>query len=976
VTFKTTAGTSGADSVSGGVAAVAQFIVPSTSLSAGANAITATYAGDANYNAASSAALTIGDGATAPTSAITLTANPTAVTTQQTVALNAAVTLGGVPATAGTVTFKDGAKILGMAQIVRVPASSTYTAGTATLYTRLSSGSHSITATYGGLGTTAAAATSSAVALNVTGVEPSSITLTATQNTLHTDKYDFTATVLGNGYTAPSGTVSIDETSTIATLASGTPDVANASLTYGMTKVFNFDNGAEFLATGDLNNDGIPDIIVRKQGSSNCFLEVFIGKGDGTYLDPVEYPVGSASRGHQIVVADFNGDGIPDVATVNQGDGTVSVLLGNGDGTLQPAYAVTAQANVLYLQAADLNHDGIIDLLTVSLGSSNAAVMFGNGDGSFQAPVLSDLDILPEYPAFADINKDGNIDIVYTGMIDDSGLLHVALGKADGTFAASQTFALPGDELVDSIQLGDMNGDGNLDAVIAGNYSGNVTVMMSDGAGNFGTGAIYIGGINQPYITNALPVDINGDGKLDIASTDSIGATVNILFNKGDGTFGAPTGFYNTLGYVSEIYVADVNGDGVPDLLQTSQLNGSPQAVLLIGGTQDVVKLRGVTIDGPNGQLEQGVASFAGDSSYESSTSAGVTFYASGAQATPKILWTPISATWGNSVPLGTGILDATTYGNISGTYVYTARLTGGATSTVVPTSSLASNGSYLLTVTFTPTDTSSYTSVTAQLTLTIVDSDFALSNGTTGSLTISSGASATTTVTVDPLYGFGGFVSFTCASPATGIQCTVAPTSVAPGSSATVTVTGGTATTAASHTSHAAPFTGYLAGGGAAVSFLALIMIPRRRRKHMVLGLVALLAMVPFFGGCGGSESTLSSTVALTTSSADVASGSSLSLTAKVSTAKTRNLTGTVSFYDGSTLLGSAPISSDSATYTTSSLGVGIHSLTAQYAGDKHDTASTSNAVTQTIAGNTTVVITGTYGALSHTSTLSVTVK
>ena len=965
------------DAISGGVAGTAQFTVPSSALTTGANAFTATYSGDGNYLTATSAALNVGFGATTPTSSVTLSATPSSAATQQTVALTAAAIVGGIPATAGSVAFYDGDKKLGESAIIRTSTSSSTVAGSAYFYTRLSSGTHAITAKFSGFGATPAASADKPVALTITGTEPSTTALSVAVNSIHETHYDFTATVTGNGFTAPSGTISLNETSTIATLATATPDASTSAMSYATGNIFSLSNTAEFLAVGDLSNNGIPDVVIRRAGDTTDDLDVYIGNGDGTYKDPVEYAVGTASRGHQIVIADFNGDGFNDVTTVNQGEGTVSILIGNGDGTLQQAFSVAVQSNPITLSTADVNHDGIPDLLTISTGSSNVAVLLGNGDGSFQAPVTTNLDTLPEYPAFGDIDGDGNLDIVYASIIDWPSVLHIAKGNRDGTFTlADSTIALTSDDSIISIVLGDVNNDGKLDAVMAGNYAGNVLVSLGDGKGGFAAPVSYVGGYNQPYTKSAQLVDVNNDGKLDIAVLDAISADVNILYNNGDGTFGAPTSYSTAITLPSELYVADVNGDGVPDLLQTSQSHGDTQAVLLLGGNKTTVKLRDIAANGSSDLLQQGVAVFNGDTTYTASTSNPVTFYGAGKQSTPQIQWTPSSTTWGVNTALGVGILDATTYGSIAGTYVYTAQLAGGAATTINATSQLNTVGVYTLTVTFTPADKTSYTTATSQVALTVIDSDFTITTPSSTSLSLSAGGTATTTVTIAPLYGFGGYVTLSCTTPAAGISCSASPTSVAPGGSATVTVSTTATSTKAQNQHNPSTNLGFIAGGAAA-SFLLVGFLPFKLRKRGIFAMtLMLLFAVSMAVGCGSSNSTKSSTLKLTTSNADAPSGSAITLTADLLSNGNAASNQVVNFYDGSTFIGSSTAASGVATLSVSNLGVGVHSLTAQFAGDKHLVASTSNALSQVIAGKSTITVTAVYGSLSHAITTDLTIK
>jgi Bacterial Ig-like domain (group 3) len=200
-------------------------------LVSGANSLTASYAGDDNYDAPTSAAVSVGYSATAPVNAITFTASPAAAATRQPVTFTANVTTGGIPATSGTVEFFDGTVSLGTAQVVGSAPAKGFVTGSATLKTILAFGNHQLKATYHGIFTAPTPVTSTAAAVNVTGTLPSSIALTATPNSSNSANYDLTATVSGYGAAVPTAPVSIDETSVIDHL--GTVSVDSAHPVHG-----------------------------------------------------------------------------------------------------------------------------------------------------------------------------------------------------------------------------------------------------------------------------------------------------------------------------------------------------------------------------------------------------------------------------------------------------------------------------------------------------------------------------------------------------------------------------------------------------------------------------------------------------------------------------------------------------------------------------------------------------------------------
>jgi hypothetical protein len=162
------------------------------------------------------------------------------------------------------------------------------------------------------------------------------------------------------------------------------------------------------------------------------------------------YPVGTSPTG--IVVRDFNGDGKPGIAVANSGSANISILLGNGDGTLQAAVNFDAgMANLHSLAIGDFNHDGKLDLAVFNPGdSANLApgavsILLGNGDGTFQAPKTLALTFLSAQLAVADFNADGNSDLAVSELDPSAKTLTVdiLIGKGDGTFLTAKGTPVP-----------------------------------------------------------------------------------------------------------------------------------------------------------------------------------------------------------------------------------------------------------------------------------------------------------------------------------------------------------------------------------------------------------------------------------------------------------------------------------------------------------------------------------------------------
>jgi len=322
------------------------------------------------------------------------------------------------------------------------------------------------------------------------------------------------------------------------------------------------------MVTADFNGDGIPDVAILGTLSSGPALSIFLGRADGSFAPRMDYSVQTSSGG--IAVGDFNGDGKPDVifvCSVFCSTGA-SIYFGNGDGTLQPPVPLNQSVGNIYSGAAsgDFNGDGKLDLLLVVPGGPGTiAILLGNGDGTFQAPVTYSVQDA-SYVVLGDFNGDGKPDVAVSGGLNGS-VISILINNGDGTFKSPVNYNISGN--VEALAAADLNGDGKLDLVApSGGTSATISVLLGNGDGTFGSPIVYTSNLLSIYSAQIAVADFNGDGKLDVALTDSEGSSndVAILLGNGDGTFQNTPLLYSAGLLPTGLVSLDLNGDGKPDL--------------------------------------------------------------------------------------------------------------------------------------------------------------------------------------------------------------------------------------------------------------------------------------------------------------------------------------------------------------------------------------------------------------------------
>jgi hypothetical protein len=331
--------------------------------------------------------------------------------------------------------------------------------------------------------------------------------------------------------------------------------------------------------TADFNRDGILDLAGTYITWNS--VAIFLGRGDGTWQAPREFDLGSAATPWTLDKGDFNGDGLIDLAVANLDADDVAILLGRGDGSFEIQAQRLSVPGALIVLTGDLNGDGRTDLLVAGAPRPvDLAVFLGNGDGTFVDPIRFSTGQHTNCLILADVNHDGRPDIVFTNRL--SAELSILLGRGDGTFDPETRHGGVGSTATFwSLADDDFNHDSHLDLAVY-TREGEVVVLMGQGDGTFVSPVRYqAGGSPGGGITAS---DFNQDGQVDLAVTDPPASEIFLLLGQGDGTFQAPlhNALATTLTAVA-LATGDLNRDGQTDIVAARPGANDAGVLLAVG---------------------------------------------------------------------------------------------------------------------------------------------------------------------------------------------------------------------------------------------------------------------------------------------------------------------------------------------------------------------------------------------------------
>ena len=650
VTFHEGAATLGTGTISSGIATLSI-----SSLAGGTHLITAQYAGDSNYNGSVSTPVSQVVTMAAVTTTLAVSPSTSPLPAKTVVTLTASVLSGATPVHPGLVTFCDATAAAQCKGLAVVGTAQLTPAGTAVLKFVPGSGSHNLLAVFAGT-TSYATSSSSAQALTVSQPLPPYSTATAITSSGSAGNYTLTATLTATGVTTPTltGSVSFLDTTNGNSVLGSSP-LGPLSLTSNFTNA----SGSPIavgatpfsVATADFNGDGLADLAATSVGNNN--VSVQLGNGSGGFTPAPGSPVAAGDGPVSIATGDFNGDGIADLAVGSLISQTVTILVGDGNGRFAPAPGLPIAMGAVpqVIAVGDFNGDGIADLVVgTSLDDHSVNILLGDGSGGFApapgSPIATGS--ASQGIAIGDFNGDGIADLAVTNAITSS--VSILLGDGSGRFAPSPGSPVAVGPNPYGVATGDFNGDGIADLAVVSQLSSNVSVLLGDGSGRFAPAP------GSPIATGTAPFGVvvgnfNGDSIADLAVTNTTTNNVSILLGDGSGRFvPAPGSPVATGTSPLGVAIADFNGDGLVDLT-TANRNSSNVSVLLNQVTQTATaQLISVNIVGTG--THDVNASYPGDTNFSGSTSTTIPLSATQATTALALTANPSSSTYGQQVVL------------------------------------------------------------------------------------------------------------------------------------------------------------------------------------------------------------------------------------------------------------------------------------------------------------------------------------
>jgi hypothetical protein len=331
----------------------------------------------------------------------------------------------------------------------------------------------------------------------------------------------------------------------------------------------------------DLNNDKLPDLVVTNEGDSS--VTILLGKGKTEFEEAKGSPFPAGHSVNDVAIGDFNNDGNLDLAFANHEKKYLTVLSGDGHGNFTTApkspFPVEVIPHTHGIAAGDFNNDGRLDLVTDSWGNDQIEVLFGDSINGFKIP--GTFFKVGKHPyqrvRVADINNDGHTDIITTNL--EGNNVTILLGNGKGNFHETLGSPFSCGDAPFGVAIGDVNADGKPDLAIINSPASTadrtgkngLTVLLGDGTGKFATMS------GSPYEAGKIPNrvaigDVNGDGVKDIVTSDNDSNKIYLFLMSKNGSVLSSSSI--TVGnHPKGVAIADLNGDGKGDIVVCNNLD-------------------------------------------------------------------------------------------------------------------------------------------------------------------------------------------------------------------------------------------------------------------------------------------------------------------------------------------------------------------------------------------------------------------
>lgn len=286
----------------------------------------------------------------------------------------------------------------------------------------------------------------------------------------------------------------------------------------------------------DINQDGMTDLVTTNMSSNT--ISILLGNGDGTFHEQIQLHVCQEPR--SLTQGQFNQDQYPDVVLACSGSDQIAVLFGRADGRFEEGPQYPVHRTPVSIASGDLNGDQVADLV-VALRNDKVKVFLGQGNGEFHHGAQYEYGDTPTSVALSDLNKDGKLDLVVTNGGPMSNAVSIWIGKGDGTFEKPTDYRSGRRPL--GVSFADFNNDHIKDLLVINGERDSFSTFLGNGNATFQAG--HDSGADAGPIFG-LARDFDGDHRADVAIVNLQSSDLSILFGKGDGTFEYPPRNYRT----------------------------------------------------------------------------------------------------------------------------------------------------------------------------------------------------------------------------------------------------------------------------------------------------------------------------------------------------------------------------------------------------------------------------------------------